>query len=159
MKNIKRLTLTLLSLFILINTNHAQVADTTDAKEYLVQAERSLQNGKYEQARDYSLKALNVKPNYGEAYFMIARIYIEFSKTCKDSYFMRDMIFCLVVDKLEMAKKVDPNVIDKANELIDRYSKYFPSDEVHITGEPIEGEKYKIGYWINEETTVRFYKK
>ena len=60
------------------------------------------------------------------------------------------------MDKFENAKVVDLKVHEKADKLIEVYSRYyFSPDEVFIDPVP-EGEKYTVGCWINEETTIRF---
>ena len=54
-----------------------------------------------------------------------------------------------------MAKKVDPEQAGKANELIKHYSQLFPINEDVFMWTLKDGNTYKVGGWINENTTVR----
>jgi hypothetical protein len=53
--------------------------------------------------------------------------------------------------------EVDKSVKEEAEKLIKVYSKYFPSREPLPCFPPVvQGQKYRVKCWINEETTVRF---
>ena len=60
-----------------------------------------------------------------------------------------------VIDKLQKAKSVDPNLAEKANELISTYSRYTPKDEDLFFIGIKKGDAVTIGGWIGETTTVR----
>jgi tetratricopeptide (TPR) repeat protein len=127
------------------------------AQECLNQSILAYKKLKYEECRIYALKALEFNPNLGEAYIVVGQAYIASKDLCfPNEYDIKSIMFCLAVDKFELAKKVDSSITDRANELIRVYSKYFPSRE-EIWSNIRSGEKYKIGCWINEETTIRFY--
>jgi hypothetical protein len=68
---------------------------------------------------------------------------------------MNRCAYFAVVDKLEQAKRVDPSVADKANELIASYREHFPSTEDLFMYGLKKGDKVEIKGWINETTTIR----
>ena len=133
----------------------SQKADPLLFNSYLEKAQFYLEHKEYEKARDNALKALEIDSLSGRAYLMIGYAYTEFSKSPEVKYFPKCMIYCLAVDKFQKAMEVDPNVKERAEMLIKLYTRYFLSRE-DIFSEIREGDKYKVGYWINEETTVRF---
>jgi len=62
----------------------------------------------------------------------------------------------VAVDKFQKAKQVDSSVADEANELIRRYSPYFPSrDDIFFKPELQEGQSFFVGGWIGESTVCR----
>ncbi len=106
-------------------------------------------------AVDYATKAIQQKSNWGEPYLLIAGAYIDGIKDCSDDPFTKSTIFWAAVDKCIKAKVVDPSIADKANNLIDDYSKFFPSKEDLFFRSIPEGSEYAVGCWINQKTTVR----
>jgi len=109
----------------------------------------------FSNARDNALKALHVKPGYGEAYVLIAQCYAQSALDCgKDNIGSRGAFWC-AVDKLNEAKKVDPKLDSTVNNLINQYSRNFPTKEMLLAGRLKIGAKYLVECWINETTTVR----
>ena len=145
-----------LILFLLIGINaSAQNMDSLQLNSYINKAQFYLEHKEYEKARDNAVKALEIDSLSGRAYLLIGYAYTEFSKSPEVKYFPKCMIYCLVVDKFQKAMEVDPNVKERAEMLIKLYTRYFLSKENNFS-EIREGDKYKVGYWINEETIVRF---
>jgi len=110
---------------------------------------------KYQEARSLALKAIKVRPNWGDPYILIGRIYVDARKQMFKDEFDQQTVFWVSVDKFIKAKSVDPEVTDKANELIKTYSQYFPSNEDVFFHTLHEGDSYKVEGWINETTKVR----
>ena len=84
----------------------------------------------YSKARQYCQKALEVNPNYGNAYLLIGKMYAATSK----SIFPNDGVLAraaynAAIDKFEKAKQVDPSVAEEANTLISSYRAHLPSTE------------------------------
>ena len=82
----------------------------------------------YSKARQYCQKALEVNPNYGNAYLLIGKMYAATSK----SVFPNDGVLAraaynAAIDKFEKAKQVDPSVAEEANTLISSYRAHLPS--------------------------------
>jgi hypothetical protein len=86
---------------------------------------------------------------------LIGQLYIAAREDVFDNDFDQTTVFWAAIDKFAQAKNVDPEVADKANDLIRQYSKYFPNNELVFFHTLKEGDSYKVGGWINETTTVR----
>ncbi|MDR2860024.1 MAG: hypothetical protein LBV64_06530 [Mediterranea sp.] len=109
---------------------------------------------KSSQARTYAQKAININPNYGAPYMLIANLYAGNPNWSEESILNKCTYF-LVLDKLQKARSVDSSVADDAAKLISTYSKYTPaSDDLFMFGYKA-GDKITIGGWIGEVTTIR----
>lgn len=108
-----------------------------------------------QEARDYAYKALELRPNWGDPYILIGNMYANSRNVCSNLD-LPNSIYWAAVDKFIKAKQVDPSVEQKANELIQTYSGYFPNKEEAFFLEVHEGNPYTVGCWINERTTARF---
>ena len=64
-------------------------------------------------------------------------------------------VFWIAVDQFITAKTIDTSKTIEADELINRYSQYFPNAEVAFFYGVHEGQEYTVGCWINEKTIVR----
>ncbi len=112
----------------------------------------------YIKARQAARNALSAEPNYGKAYMLIGNVYASGGKDCGESSFEKKSLWWLVVDQFQKAKNVDPSLADEANELINRYSAYYPSEQDAFWIDMKAGQTVTIGCWINETTTARFIK-
>lgn len=112
--------------------------------------------GKRSSARANALKALQYKPNDGRCYILIGDLYAGSASVCKtDSKVESKSIFWAAVDKYQKAKSVDPDVAEKAQQKINKFSQYFPSqDELFFENYNI-GDTFTVGCWINETTIIR----
>jgi len=109
----------------------------------------------YQEARSLARKALEVRPNWGDPYILVGQVYVAAREQVFSDSFKRSTVFWAAVDQFIKAKSKDPEVASKANDLIMQYSKYFPNNEVVFFHTLKEGDPYKVGGWINENTTVR----
>ena len=109
----------------------------------------------FSDARSSALEAIKLKSAWGAPYILIGNIYAASSKTCGENDFEKSTIFWAAVDKFIKAKNVDESVASEANELISKYSQYFPNVEDAFFYGFQEGQDYTVGCWINEKTTVR----
>jgi tetratricopeptide (TPR) repeat protein len=129
------------------------------AKMYYELAHINFTNYKeYRTSRRLALRAIEVRPNWGDPYLLIGQIYIAARQDIYEEDFDQSTVFWAAIDKFARAKAVDPEVADKANDMIRQYSKYFPTSETAFYYGLKEGEAYKIAGWINESTKVRFAK-
>lgn len=112
------------------------------------------QQKKYAAAKNYLQKSIQLNPNDGNPYILLAQLYAGNHKWC-DETALNQCTFYVVLDKLAMAKKVDPSVADKANELIRTYSEYTPKIEDLFMLNLKKGDQVKVEGWINETTTIR----
>ncbi len=106
-------------------------------------------------ARNYALKAHEVRPDWGEPFILIGQLYASSKFDCS-SLSLPNSIYWIAVDMFIKAKKIDASVQEKANKLILSYSNYFPDKEEAFFQDVTEGKNYTIGCWINETTTARF---
>ena len=109
-----------------------------------------------ELARSYAYKAIKLNPKDGKPYLLIGNIYAASAKSCGENDFEHSAVYWVAVDKFIQAKKVDPSIAEEAKKSIETYSKYFPDKETSFFHEVHEGNTYKVGCWINENTIARF---
>jgi len=105
-------------------------------------------------------EALKYDESNGAAYILMALAYADASANCGENDFQHSAVYWVAVDKLQMAKKVDPSVADKAQQLISAYSQRFPNNEdAFMFGNVENGDSYSFydvkKCWIKETTTVR----
>tara|TARA_B100000941_G_scaffold76604_1_gene52231 strand:- start:1049 stop:2353 length:1305 start_codon:yes stop_codon:yes gene_type:complete len=123
------------------------------AKTLLDYANSLRMEKKYSQAISQTIKALQIKPDWGEAYLLQGNIYISGAKSCGND-FEQTTVYWLAVDCFVKAKS-DDKVKDIAVKSINTYSKYFPNKETCFFNGVQSGEKYTIGCWINQTTLAR----
>jgi tetratricopeptide (TPR) repeat protein len=124
-----------------------------DVYMLLANAYRSL--NKFSQARNMALKALEVNPHLGQAYILIGDMYAESAKDCGSNDLTKKVAYWAAVDKFIQAKKADPELKEVANKRISIYKMHFPTTETLFFYNLKAGDKYNVGCWINETTTVR----
>lgn len=123
------------------------------AKTLLEYANSLRMEKKYSQAISQTIKALQIKPDWGEAYLLQGNIYVSGAKSCGND-FEQTTVYWLAVDCFVKAKS-DDKVKDIAVKSINTYSKYFPNKETCFFNGVQSGEKYTIGCWINQTTLAR----
>jgi tetratricopeptide (TPR) repeat protein len=106
-------------------------------------------------ARDYAQKAIDLKPNWGDPYILIAQLYASSRDLCQ-GISLPNAVYWVAVDMLVKAKQIDPSVEARANNLILNYSPHFPNKEEAFFLNVLEGNIYYVGCWINESTKARF---
>ncbi len=110
--------------------------------------------------RKYALKAANLKPNWGEPYLLIGKLYASSGPICGPGRGWDSQIVTWpAIDKFQYAKKIDPSVAREANKMIKAYQKFMPSMEDIFQRTLKVGDKFKVGCWINETTKIRAAKK
>ncbi|MFW6351768.1 MAG: tetratricopeptide repeat protein [Bacteroidota bacterium] len=126
-----------------------------EAKYYYQLGLVHLSQNKFSQARSNALKAIDANPEWGEPYILIGKAYATSANSIGDDEFTHKTAYWAAVDKFNRAKSVDSSVADEANELIRVYRQHFPEEkEVFFQGFE-NGQSYKVGGWIDENTTVR----
>lgn len=110
----------------------------------------------FAKSRFYAKKAAGYKANWGEPYILIGKLYASSGPLCGPGRGWDSQIVTWpAIDKFRYAKKIDPSVATEANKWIATYSKYMPSREDIFQRSIKEGSAFKVGCWINENTTVR----
>jgi hypothetical protein len=112
-----------------------------------------IQHDRMQFARDMAREALKLKADYCEALMFIGEIYGQASKSFSSDEFEKQTVFWIAADYFEKASRIAncANGRSKAN----FYSGYFPNKEEVFFRSLTEGQRYTIGGWINETTTVR----
>lgn len=128
--------------------------DTMKAKYNCSIAKILQKKGQAANARTYAREAINLNPNYGLPYIIIATLYG--SNPVGEDAFDRSKTYWLVIDKLQKAKAVDPSVANEAQQLINRYIGSCPKKEEAFMHSVTPGMSISIGGWIGETTTARF---
>jgi tetratricopeptide (TPR) repeat protein len=129
------------------------------AKYYFQLAAISMQIRNLPDVKKYGYEAINLKPDYGDAYLLIGNAYAAASSSCGSTNFEKASVYLAAVDKFIKAKSVDANVAEKANEAINNYSRFFPNNEDAFFEGFTDGQSYTVKCWINESTTIRTIKK
>jgi tetratricopeptide (TPR) repeat protein len=111
----------------------------------------------FSQARSYALQASSFDPENGRPYILIGEMYAASASACGDSDLTKKVAFWAAVDKFLQARNVDqdPVIQERATNLINTYSQYFPDRELLFFHGLDEGTTYRVECWINETTRVR----
>lgn len=110
------------------------------------------------ETRNVARQALSINPNDGNSYITIGLLYAKYYKTVSDNTFEQIAAYWAAVDKFIQAKRVDPSVANKADDLISTYSAYFPTQETAFFNDVKEGDDYRVPGWVGESTKVRIRK-
>ncbi len=124
-----------------------------DALIFLAQAYRAMNN--FPMARKKALEAAKLSPRWGKPYAFIGDLYVISANECGSDDLTKKAPYWAAVDMYKKAKAVDPEMASEMNELIRRYSPYFPPAEVLFFYNLQEGDPYEVGCWINVKTTIR----
>ena len=107
-------------------------------------------------SRKFALEAASHRPNWGEPYVLIGRLYASSGPLCGPGRgWDSQIVVWPAIDKWAYAKRIDPSVAEEANKWIGRYSQYMPSREDVFQRTLQQGQSFKVGCWIQENTTIR----
>lgn len=111
----------------------------------------------FSQARNYALRATEYEPNNGRPYLLIGEMYAASASQCGDNELSKNAVYWAAVDKFAQARSIDedPVIQERATQLINTYSQYFPNKEETFFYGLDDGDTYKVECWINETTRVR----
>lgn len=107
--------------------------------------------GNYSESRTAANNVLKIKPNFGKAYLLIGDLYAMSASRCSE-----DIPFATswaAADKYNRAAAVDPSVAEDAASKRSKL-KYPSITDKHARG-LTDGASYRVGCWIQENTTVR----
>ena len=111
---------------------------------------------KFSKAREYALKAAELKPNWGEPYLVIGRLYASSGPLCgPGTGFDSQIVVWTALDMWNKAKSVDPSSAAEANKWIGKYAQYMPSTEDIFQRNLKEGDTYRVPCWIQQNTIIR----
>lgn len=110
----------------------------------------------FPKARQYALQAAEVKPNWGEPYILIGRLYASSGPLCGPGRgWDSQVVVWPAIDMWNKAKSVDPSAAAEANMWINQYSQYMPSIEDIFQRNLKEGDNFYVGCWIQTSTRIR----
>jgi len=108
-------------------------------------------------AKSNCLAAGQLRKDWGNPYLYLATIYAEAAGNCGSNAVEKNAVYWAAINKLSYARSIDPEVADKATKLISAYSKAVPDKGVAFQLGYKEGDQVRIGCWVNETVTVKFY--
>lgn len=115
---------------------------------------RDLKN--FPEARKYALEAASIKKNWGEPFLLIGRLYASSGPLCGPGRgWDSQIVVWPAIDKWNHAKRIDPTAAAEANKWIGTYAKYMPDFSDIFQRSLKEGASFRVGCWIQENTTIR----
>jgi hypothetical protein len=127
------------------------------ASDYMGLAYANNKLGNPAAAKSNCLAAAQLRKDWGNPYFYLATLYAEAAGKCGSNAVENKAVYWAAINKLSYARSIDPEVADKATKLISAYSKAVPDKGVAFQLGYKEGDQVRIGCWINETVTVKFY--
>lgn len=111
----------------------------------------------YSSARNYANKAMQEKSGFGAPMLLIANMYAATARSIfPDDPIKQRIVYCLVVDKCERARAMDPSIAGEAGRAAAKYRAHYPNKEdVFMHPDLKEGSSFFVGGWIGESTTIR----
>lgn len=110
----------------------------------------------FSKARQYARKASAVRPNWGDPYMLIGRLYASSGPLCGPGRgWDSQVVTWPAIDMWKKAKSVDSSVTSEANKFINRYTQYMPSKEDIFIRNLKVGDSFRVPCWIQETTTIR----
>ena len=112
---------------------------------------------RFSSARAWARKAANDKPNWGEPYLLIGRLYASSGPLCgPGTGYQSQRVVWVAMDQWQRAKSVDPAAAAEADKFINQYYQYMPDGEQGFMNGVKPGETVLVDCWINERTKARF---
>lgn len=110
----------------------------------------------FPKARQFARIAAQQKPNWGEPYLLIGRLYASSGPLCgPGTGWDSQIVVWPAIDKWNYAKRIDPSVAAEANKMIRQYSKFMPNKEDLFFRQLSVGQAFRVGCWIQENTSIR----
>ncbi len=111
---------------------------------------------KFPSARSFALKAAEQRPNWGEPYLLIGRLYASSGPLCGPGRgWDSQIVVWPAIDKWNYAKRIDPTAASEADRWINTYAQYMPNREDVFQRNFKVGDAFTVGCWIQEGTKIR----
>lgn len=111
---------------------------------------------RYSQARSFAYKAAEYKPDWGEPWLLIGKLYASSGPLCGPGRGWDSQIVTWpAIDKWKYARSIDSEVRQEANKLISYYEQFMPTREDIFQRTLKEGDSFRVGCWIQEQTIIR----
>lgn len=110
----------------------------------------------FPQSKRYALLAADTWPNWGDPYLHIGRLYASSGPLCGPGRgWESQVVVWPAIDMWNKAKRVDPSITSEANQWIGRYAQYMPDITEIFQRNLKEGDSFRVGCWIQENTIIR----
>jgi hypothetical protein len=111
----------------------------------------------FSKARDLALQAHTLRPTWGKPLMFIGNLYASSFIECGGGGIAAQAVYWAAVDKFRAAAKTNPALQEECEQLISKYSGYFPTKQTLFFNKPPYevGGSYRVGCWLNESTTIR----
>ncbi len=110
----------------------------------------------FSKSRKYALDAAEVRPNWGEPYLHIGRLYASSGPLCGPGRgWDSQIVVWPAIDMWNKAKQVDPEAASEANKWIGQYAQYMPKKEDVFQRNLKSGDSFFVGCWIQRSTRIR----
>jgi len=139
------------------NAINSDEADPVDKANYNYQLGQIMlaQYKRYSEAKRYAIEASRLRPDWGRPYILLATTYASGPKIGEEDFEQR-YVYWVVVDKLQRAKTVDPDVSTEVDQMIRQFTPYFPKKEEGFFRGINDGAAITVPGWIGESTRARF---
>ena len=127
------------------------------ASDYMGLAYVNNKLGNPASAKSNCLAAAQLRKDWGNPYLYLATLYAEAAGKCGSNAVEKNAVYWAAINKLSYARSIDPEVANKATRLISSYTSAIPDKGVAFQLNYKEGDQVRIGCWINETVTVKFY--
>ncbi len=126
----------------------------TRAGWYFELAVVSSANEDYCDAIQYAREAISLESDFGKAIMLLGDAFIASRESLGEEFEQRTAYWA-ATDEYARAASVDPDVAEEARQKMADYAGQYPSHEDVFFRDLKEGDTYKVGGCINENTTVR----
>jgi hypothetical protein len=130
------------------------IDEDTRADWYYELAIVSSANKDFCDAIAYAREAIVNRNNFGKAYIALGDAIVASRQNLGDEFQQRTA-FWLAADKYRKAALVDPTVAEESNQKLADYVGLFPHPEDVFFHDLKEGDTYRVGGCVNENTTVQ----
>ena len=143
----------------LVNSTKEWIDDYTIGTELYRYAYEQYKKNNYPLAREYCRLTSKYRPSWGDPYILVGIMYASSGSICSPvtngKGFDGQIFVWPAIDEWIKAKTIDPTSVDRANELISKYSSFMPSKVELLQRQMTIGSVYTIGCWIQQNTLVR----
>ena len=143
----------------LTNSTNEWIDSYTIGTELYRYAYDQYKKNNYPLARQYCRLTSKYRPSWGDPYILVGIMYASSGSICSPNTngkgFDAQIFVWPAIDEWVKAKTIDPTSVDKANELINKYSPFIPSKVELLQRQISVGSIYTIGCWIQQNTIVR----
>lgn len=110
----------------------------------------------FSRARAWAEQAAGIRPDWGEPYILIGRLYASSGPLCGPGRGWDSQIVTWpAIDAWQKARSIDPEVRAEADKLIARYRQYMPNREDVFIRNLKAGQSFYVGCWIQRSTVIR----